>query len=177
VRRAKLESIPGHSLGPGPGVLTHCRGGLHGRPLPAERAWGQKERRQGGSARAGSPKTAGFGDRRWLARFRGTLRARLPVLHCPPFALQYLSRRSIGRSVCKRRDSSCRGGVPALAGSPPFSRRCARRGESPRAGVGGEERSRPRTVGAGGSTLLDKEADRPRSTCRAPLKLSSLGSS
>jgi hypothetical protein len=69
----------------------------------------------------GSPKTTGFGDRRWLARFRGTLRGGPPVLHCPPFALQYLSKRSIGRSVCKRRDSSCRGGVPALAGSPPLS--------------------------------------------------------
>jgi hypothetical protein len=87
--------------GPDPGALAHRWGDFHGRPQQRSTPERTKSAGRSGSARVGSPKTSGFGGRRWLARFRGTLRGRLPVLNFPPFALRYLSRRSIGRIVCK----------------------------------------------------------------------------
>jgi hypothetical protein len=125
----------------------------------------------------GSPKTTGFGDCRWLARFRGTLRGRLPVLHCPPFALQALKRLT-GRAHAGK------GFRPALR--PTL--RSARQRVSLRAGVGGadcgpsEQRigvAAPRPRGGSRAVVADKDGSSvqpnrhtgksaPESTLRAP---------
>jgi hypothetical protein len=65
-------------------------------PLPAERAMGAKKRRHKGSARVGTPKTAGSGGRCWFTRFWGALaRTAAGATLLPLRALPY---RSVARA-------------------------------------------------------------------------------
>ena len=84
-----------------PGCCRTRGASLLSAPLPAERALGAKKRRHKGSARVGTPKTAGPGGRRWLARFWGALaRTTAGATLLPLCALPY-------RMVLRARDCPC----------------------------------------------------------------------
>ena len=81
---ARAQDLDGHdalnyvrsqvtSCGPGPRVLPTPLGRFYIRAPPWRRDLGAKKRRQEGSARVGSPKIAGYGCHRLLARFWGGL--------------------------------------------------------------------------------------------------------
>ena len=73
-QRCVVLTRPGHlPVVRAPGRWRTAGASLLSAPLNAERALGAKKRRHKGNARVGTPKTAGLGGRRWLARFWGTL--------------------------------------------------------------------------------------------------------
>src|SRR5215218_8385194 len=81
-------------LGPGPGVLAHRRDvSLSCAPPMRSATWGAKKRRHEGSARAPSEERFSRSETRRAVRLclaelsERTLRGRLPVLRCRPFAL------------------------------------------------------------------------------------------
>jgi hypothetical protein len=152
------QSHQGHCLAPQMNASNRCLHGSFPRsvgappgrfawaPLPVERAWAKEERRHKGSARVGTPKTSGSGDRLSHARFRGNLRGRVPVLPCPPYALRVLKRPAHQKHAVRswNSEAGCRPTGRLCAPTP----RCAYRGGLLRAGVGGDNRSRLRPARA-----------------------------